>query len=182
MRRSQVNEILKILDDVFRQLGVEGGYAEAVTLVESGLAGTSSEQIVAVRIGMTLAEHLFRQQNLGDVPGGKMPTRDRLERELAEAPDLSNEDLDLLDTLKAMPRQFRKSMAVVSRQIQPKGGPPVKVPRSEYSKVCDQISSHVRSGFTLGQAKQRVAASYHCSVSMINTIWRSRSDRPAKTR
>jgi hypothetical protein len=42
MQRRQIDEVLRILDSVFQQLGAPGGYGEAVQMIESAVEETGS--------------------------------------------------------------------------------------------------------------------------------------------
>jgi len=60
MRQRQIDELLRILDDVFEQLGGPGGYDEAVGAIESAMIDPRPEKAIVVQIGMIVAGQLFR--------------------------------------------------------------------------------------------------------------------------
>lgn len=180
VRQTQIDEILTVLDDVFEQLGIKGGYDGAVRMAES-IRDVYAEQRMLAEIGLILGEYFIQKLSGGSIKqmlgsNLKFPTRDQLEHGLLKAPDMTDEDFALLDKLKKLPSHARRSLKEVAGEIKPKGGHPVQVPRSEYAKICDEITSLVRSGMTLGRAKQRVAVLHGCSTSMMNVIWRSRKE------
>jgi len=179
MRQEQIDEVLRVLDDVMQQAGAPGGYAEVYGKIQDSKNAVDPEKKAAAQIGMVVAETLAAMQGgpslnelLAELKG--LPTRAQLAASLVEAPDLSSADLELLDNLKKLPTRVRKSVIDIAREIKPKGGPPTKVPRSEYSKICDKIASNTRT-MTLGQAKAKVASEYGCGASTINKAWRSRT-------
>jgi hypothetical protein len=177
MRRDQIDDVLSTLDDVFRQLGVRGGFAEAAAEARSATADMTTP---AARIGMILAEHLFRQMTgdaLSALDWRQVGTREDLERLLTIAPDLTPDDFRALDELKALPIRVRGSLTDVARQVQPKGGHPMAVPRAEYAAICDEIASLHRSGLTIGEATRKLASKWGCSQSKINQIWASRASQ-----
>ena len=180
MRQEQIDEVLRVLDDVMKQIGAPGGYTEAFETIQASNNAVDPGQKAAAQIGMVVAETLAAMQ------GGPslqqlftelkvLQTRAQLAASLADAPDLSSEDLELLDAFKKFPARVRKSVTQIAKGIKPKGGHPTKVVRSEYPKICDKIALLTRT-MTLGQAKAKVASQYGCGSSTINKAWRSRKD------
>lgn len=133
MCRSEIDEFLRILDDVVRQMGEPGGWDQAVRRIQSRNADPRPENVLAVRIGFVVTEYLFRVLYGGSlidtVDIDNLPTRSDLEHALAAAPEFTDEDLE---QLKRVPFTIRRSFEDVARTIEPKGGHPVIVPRSKY--------------------------------------------------
>lgn len=189
MRTNQIDEVLEAFDSFFRQLGAKGGYAEAARLVESATGGGEGQNRTAViNIGMTVASEFFRASKADSERGFQeaitnakdYPTPDQLRKKLEADPDLTAADYLVLEKLRKLPRALKGGLTEVQRRIIPKGGHPFLVPRCEYAKICDEITSHLRSGDTIGEAKRKVAKKYGCTISTIHPIWRKRGESPGK--
>jgi hypothetical protein len=183
MRPNQIDEFLSALDSYFHQLGVKGGYDQAIQIIESTVKNKRGESIVAtIKIGLTVAEHIVGLPRNESVLGFQTAltnaqqyrTRDQLRKKLEAEPDLTEPDLSLLAWLKRpLPHVIKEGLEKVQRNIIPKGGPPVKVPRSQYQNVYDEVISYMKAGDTPAAAKRKAAGEHNCSISTIYTILRS---------
>jgi hypothetical protein len=183
VRPEQIELVLEALDGLYQQIGLSG-YDEATQVVRSKLARAGDpEQTTNTKIAMALGEYLFQQhagagwtEVLGKIKDKKLSTREELRQALIKAPDLTNEDLALIDKLRNAPKHVRASMKEVLRQIRPKGGHPWVVPPSDYGKICDEVAAKYRDGATLAEAKRQVARDHGCKVRTINSILQKRRE------
>lgn len=181
VRPDQIELVLSALDSLYHQIDL-AGYDEAAQVVGSNLAKADDpEQTTNTKIAMALGEYLFQQQAdagwlevLGKIKGKNFSTREQLREALIKAPDLTNEDLALIDKIKNVPKHVRASLKEVMQQIRPKGGHPWVVPPSDYGKICDEVAAKYRDGATLAEAKRQVARDHGCKVRTINSILQKR--------
>jgi len=183
MRPSQIDEVLETLDSFFKQLGVKGGYAEAASIIESGIGDREDpNSATIIDIGIAMASGFFRISKGESLRGfqnaiakaRKYPTPDQLRRKLAAGPDLTAADYLVLKTLKWLPRAAKRSLKVIQRKIIPKGGHPFLVPRSDYAEICKEITGYIGGGDKVGKAKLKAAKLHGCKVSTIDKIWSKR--------
>jgi hypothetical protein len=183
VRPDQIEIVLAALDSVYQQIGL-AGYTEAAHTVQLALAKTDQpEKATKAKIAMAVGELLFQQHAgtgclnvLRMLKGKKFFTHDELRKALAKEPDLTNDDLVLIDKLKNIPKQARASLEKVMKQIRPKGGHPWVVPPSDYGTICNEIAAKHRTGLSLAEAKRQVADAHRCSLRTINSIYKKRGE------
>lgn len=131
MRQKDIDDFFRVLDDAIKQMGEPGGYDAAVKTIEAARRHPRPETAIPFKLGTAIAEMVAQVEGrrVDEILKlGRLPTRADLEQQLAQTPELTDEDRAMIDRLKNMPISIRRSAEAAAKVIVPNGGHPVLNP------------------------------------------------------